>query len=367
MTITEAPLVGADPAWDLTSIACFHEGTIEPFVTGDVAARRGDASPRGPDRHDPLRVHQCPAGIDHDHQARRSRSGPGVHVRDGTCRRGSVAADRWPVGDLRRPLARGLLGGRDRGARLDPHGPDMLERAGNLGDRRPTRRTGIADITLAAGDAVSCLYTNDAIEAELTIDKTISGLIDPALAWSFGFELSDTDGVVGTGNIAGVGTVRRRHTDVHRPGARHHLHRRRVGDATRLDHQLDDVHGHAPPIRSPTGSPPTARSRCLPGSTVACTFDNSPDPGELTIDKMISGPIDDPPRRGRSASSCPTPTPWSEPATSPAVGTVADDTLTFTDLVPGTTYTVDRDRARRLDRRRDGLHGHSGRARGVCR
>jgi len=39
LTISEPPIVGASPNWDLTAIECFDEGATTPFITGDLASR----------------------------------------------------------------------------------------------------------------------------------------------------------------------------------------------------------------------------------------------------------------------------------------------------------------------------------------
>jgi hypothetical protein len=189
-----------------------------------------------------------------------------------------------------------------------------------------------AEIDLAAGDRVSCEFTNTQrgriVVTKVIADGTATG---DALLETFDFDLTGDFSTVeaftldGNGDDAD-GTLSTETFEV-RPG------RYQVTETVPADWSLDGA--------VCTDAQDPADLSVAPGATVACTFTNSPDPADVTIRKSVEDVASD---FSWSFDFTITPDPdgdGGQDATKPAAGTgPTAASVGWTGLVPGQQYTI---------------------------
>ncbi|HAP77648.1 MAG TPA: hypothetical protein DCR14_16405 [Acidimicrobiaceae bacterium] len=205
-----------------------------------------------------------------------------------------------------------------------------------------TDTDGVVDnsVTFVAepGQSIVCSASNDADPADVTVDKTVSGVAD-GYEWEFDFSITPTEGVTGDSpqSISGTG-----------PGA---------GDNTASWSDLlpgteytitETVVDNWSQVLSCVGVTDTdgvvdnsVTFVAEPGQSIVCSASNDADPADVTVDKTVSGVADGyewefdfsiTPTEGVTGDS-----PQTISGTGPGAG---DNTASWSDLLPGETYTI---------------------------
>lgn len=194
--------------------------------------------------------------------------------------------------------------------------------------------TNPANITIGGGETVTCTVTNTKL-GKLNVTKTVSG-VAPTYPWSFGFTLSPaaTGGglqtATGTGNSSAVPLT----WTALQPGTTYTLTESGT-DGYQASVLCKDAKGATiPDANLQTGAYDVA---VVPGMVLDCVATNAAKPGKLELTKTVTGVAD-----GYA---------WDFDFTlSPAAtgggkqtasgGGDGQDVLNWTNLIPGTTYTI---------------------------
>ena len=185
--------------------------------------------------------------------------------------------------------------------------------------------------------AITCDITNTALPGALTISKLITGDIDPTLGWAFSFTIAPEGNPAGAQEITGTGTTPDGTVSFDQlvPGTTY-----TVTEADVPGWQLNGVICTVTPADPATAPVVTTDGTftVTPGASVGCDFDNSVNPSEVRVTKVVDGGLD----AAQDWAFEFTLTPDANPIGSQTASGTGDgsDAVTWTNLVPGTEYVL---------------------------
>ncbi|RXZ68266.1 prealbumin-like fold domain-containing protein [Agromyces albus] len=189
-------------------------------------------------------------------------------------------------------------------------------------------------IELAAGQVVTCVFTNTADTGQVSLTKSVTG-VDSSFAWSFDFELTEEPGgtpdprTVDNSALPGSATATWSDLNV---GSTYTLVESDVPDGWSVGDiactGLTDADGVADGFQFVV----------TPGLVLACTVTNAASPADVDVEKTVSGVT-----AGYAWEFDFTinPTPAGQDATQATSGVGPDsDVVSWTGLTPGVVYTI---------------------------